>query len=329
MRDGMTGTAALLLTVLALPALLARAVGGRAPGPGPKLAALAPVATIPAVAAAALATTVTWWLTLLLAIPAVTAVAWQLPPVNRIGSRAVTGSGPGSANPATFTLRVLTVNVQYGSADAAGLVHELRRSGAGVLAIQELTPEMACSLADAGVAQLLPFCHLDPRPGFPGVGIWSRWPLTPLPPVPGLHAAAPRARVDPGGTGTVTLTAVHPAAPLKGRNRDWQRELELVRSALTSTEGPQVVVGDFNASRDHRPFRDLLTAGFVDCADAARSPSWPGFTWPEGRGMPAIMRLDHVLVTRGWAQVRETRIVRVPRTDHRGVLAVIDISLPG
>lgn len=325
----MTGTAAVLLAVLALPALLARAMGGRAPSPGPKLAALAPVATLFAVAAAVLAATLSWWLTLLLAIPAVIAVAWQLPPAKRIGRRAATGSAPGSASPVTFTLRVLTVNVQCGSADPVALVHELRRSGAAVLAVQELTPEMACSLVDAGVGQLLPFCHLDPRPGFPGVGIWSRWPLIPLPPVPGLQAAAPRARVDPGGMGSVTLTAVHPAAPLKGRERDWQRELALVRLALASTDGPQVVAGDFNASRDHRPFRDLLTAGFVDCADAARSPSWPGFTWPAGRGIPAVMRLDHVLVTRAWAQVREARIVRVPRTDHRGVLAIIELRRPG
>jgi hypothetical protein len=44
-----------------------------------------------------------------------------------------------------------------------------------------------------------------------------------------------------------------------------------------------VVAGDFNASRDHRPFRDLLAAGFRDYADSSPHRSWPGFTWPASR----------------------------------------------
>ena len=75
-------------------------------------------------------------------------------------------------------------------------------------------------------------------------------------------------------------------------------------------------MGDFNASRDHQPFRELLAAGFVDCADAARHRTWPGFTWPTSwdlysdrenqrfpdRRAPALMRLDHVLVSRAGAR---------------------------
>jgi hypothetical protein len=38
------------------------------------------------------------------------------------------------------------------------------------------------------------------------------------------------------------------------------------------------------------------------------------------------MRLDHVLVSRGSATVRASRIIRVPGTDHRGVLAVIQLT---
>ena len=55
MRRGVTGLLALLLTAVALPPLLARLIGGHPPRPGPQLAALAPVATLPALAAVVLA----------------------------------------------------------------------------------------------------------------------------------------------------------------------------------------------------------------------------------------------------------------------------------
>ena len=119
---------------------------------------------------------------------------------------------------------------------------------------------MVSRLAAAGLDQLLPFSHLDPRPRSPGTGLWARWPLTPLPPVPGLTAAAPRARIDPLGGRPVTLTAVHSHAPMRGHADTWQRELALIRQTVAAVDGPQVVAGDFNASRDHRPFRDLLAA---------------------------------------------------------------------
>ena len=121
------------------------------------------------------------------------------------------------------------------------------------------------------------------------------------------------------------MTAVHLHAPMHGHADIWQRELALIRQTLATVDGPQVVAGDFNASRDHRPFRDLLAAGFLDCADFSQSRSWPGFTWPAAGGMVPVMRLDHVLVSRT-ATVRMTRAVRLPDTDHHGVLAAIEFT---
>jgi endonuclease/exonuclease/phosphatase (EEP) superfamily protein YafD len=320
-----SGVVALALAIVAFPPLVARAMGGRPPNPGPKLAALAPSAALLAVTAVVVAATARWWLALLLAAPAATLVAWQLPPPRRRGpgggrpSRSGPGPGPGG-----FTLRVFTLNVLGGSADPAAMLRSLRRHQVDVFAVQELTPTALRRLEDAGVGGLLPFSHLDPRPGSPGVGLWARWPLIPLPPVPGLVAAAPRARIDPAGGRPVTVSAVHPIAPTKGNDHRWQRDLARIRLALAGASEPQVVAGDFNASRDHRPFRDLLAAGFLDCADDAVRRPWPGFTWPADRLIPSVMRLDHVLVSRAGVTVLEARIIQVPGTDHRGVLAVIE-----
>lgn len=323
----MTGLTALIFMALALPPLLARLTGGRPPGPVPQLAALAPVAVVPGTAAVIIAAATAPWLAVLLAIPAVTLWIWQLPPLKRSGCQAATGPSHESGSALTrVRLRLLTVNARGGAADPAALLRVVRRHDVDVLVVQELTPQMVSRLAAAGLAQWLPFSHADPRPGSRGTGLWARWPLTPLPPVPGLTSAAPRARIDPPGGQPVTLTAVHSRAPVGGHADIWQRELALIRQTLAAVDEPQVVAGDFNASRDHRPFRDLLAAGFLDCADSGQRRSWPGFTWPANRRMlPVIMRLDHVLASRP-ATVRMARAIRVPQTDHRGVLAAIEFT---
>jgi endonuclease/exonuclease/phosphatase (EEP) superfamily protein YafD len=324
-RDPVSGVVAGVLTVLSLPFLVARLAGGQPPDPGPKLAALAPAATVPAVAAVALAAVSSWWLALILAGPALLLVGWQLPPVRRV-RRAAGPPGPGG--PGT-PLRVLSLNVKGGAADAEAITATVAALDVDVLTVQELTRGLVRRLALSGLADLLPQSQLEPREGSAGTGLWARWPLTPLPPVDGLIAAAPRARVDPPGGPSVTVTAVHPVAPVADREHRWRQELGLIQAALAGTSGPQVTAGDFNASRDHRAFRALLRSGFVDCADAARQRAWPAFTWPTDRHFPPLMRLDHVLASRAGVVVHEARTVRVPGTDHHGVLAVLEFRSPG
>jgi endonuclease/exonuclease/phosphatase (EEP) superfamily protein YafD len=314
---------AVVLAAVAIPPLAARAAGGEPPDPYPRLAALAPLATLVAFAGVAVAAAASWWLALLLSVPALTLLAWQLPPARRTGGNTAPVPQVPDPGPGALTLRVLSLNVLGGSADPAAVVRAIERHQVDVLVVQELTPGMVRRLAEAGIDTLLPYCHLDPRPKAGGTGLWARWPLTPLPPVPDMVAAAPRACIEPVDGWPVMVTGVHPKAPMRHNVRRWQQELAAIRSTLVSSDGPQVVAGDFNASRDHRPFRDLLAAGFLDCADAARRRPWPGFTWPAGRWIPSVMRLDHVLVSRGSTTVSASRNIRVPGTDHRGVLAVI------
>jgi endonuclease/exonuclease/phosphatase (EEP) superfamily protein YafD len=319
----MSGVAAIVLTAVAIPSLLARMAGGRPPSPGPQLASLSPLAILPAVVAVALAAASSWWLAVLLAIPAILLVGVQLPPW-----RPRQGAGDNS-----LTVRLLTVNACRGGADPAAVVGLVRDQDVGVLAVQELTPELAQELKNADLPGLLPFSVIDAQPSGAGTGLWARWPLRPLPAIPGMKAATPRAQIDPPGRPPVTVTAVHPKAPLKRFQSTWQEELDAIRGSVAATAGAHIVAGDFNASRDHRPFRDLLAVGLVDCGDTALKRPWPGFTWPSfwpgsagthPRAVP-LMRLDHVLISRDACRARRLRIIRVPGTDHCAVLATIDI----
>ena len=338
MGTAATGLVALILTAAALPALIARARGGTPPGPGPKLAALAPVGAVLAIAGAAVAAAAAWWLLLPLLVPALILASWQRPaspapaPAPAPGGTGLSGttgpSGSTGLSGTTGRLRVLTLNVKAGRADADAVVRSLRRHQVDILAVQEMTADWLRAMQQAGVTEVLPFGHADPRPGSAGSGLWARWPLTPLAPVPGMKNAAPRARVEPAAGHPVLLTVVHPAAPVNRQEPRWQRDLETIRSALAEAPGPHLVAGDFNASRDHRVFRDILRSGFVDCADAARQRHWPGFTWPADRRYPPLMRLDHVLGSQAGCIVHEARTMRIPGTDHRGVLAVLEFSPP-
>ena len=151
---------------MALPALLARLAGGYPPNPVPELAALAPLAVVPAVAAVIVAAFAAWWLAALLAIPAALLVVWQLPPLKRSRFQAAAGPSRGTASAATtFRLRLFTLNAKGGAADPAAILRILRQHDVDVLAVQELTPPMVSRLAAAGLTQVLPFSHLDPRPG--------------------------------------------------------------------------------------------------------------------------------------------------------------------
>ena len=116
MGTAATGLVALILTAAALPALIARARGGTPPGPGPRLAALAPVAALLAIAGAALAAATAWWLLLPLLVPALILAWWQRPP-RRPGAAAPApgGTAPSGATALSSTtgpLRVLTLNVK-------------------------------------------------------------------------------------------------------------------------------------------------------------------------------------------------------------------------
>jgi endonuclease/exonuclease/phosphatase (EEP) superfamily protein YafD len=310
----MMGVLALLMSAVSWPSLVCRALGGKPPRPRPQLAALAPAATIPAVAAVPVAAARSWRLALALAAPAAVLVCWQLPP-RRVGA------GPGDER-TWRELRVLTVNTEGGNAEAEHLVALLADHRADVLIAQEVTPEAVARLDKAGLRDRLPYGVIDAQPRYSGTAIWARWPLRAAAPIAGLSSAAPRAVLHLGGQ-PVTFAGVHVMAPLHHNEPRWGDELKLLAARQASGAGPEVLAGDFNATRDHRLFRDLLAAGYLDSADAAWQRRWPAVTWPAGhRGRP-VMRLDHVLVSQNDFSVRGSCTVSVPGTDHRGVLAVL------
>lgn len=214
---------------------------------------------------------------------------------------------------------VMGANLLQGRADAATVVRLVREERVQVLAASEITVETLRGLQEAGIDDLLP--HRAGEPGEPGsvlgTMVFSTEPVDLVAEVP---TFAETLLVRTGG---VEVLAVHPSPPtLPGR---WRDDAASVVEAVRTHE-PDVVVGDFNATDDHRPVLELADDGWLSAArllNAGWAPTWPeGDTYGLLGALGPLARIDHVLVAPGWTATTYADHV-VPGTDHRAVVATV------
>lgn len=213
---------------------------------------------------------------------------------------------------------VATVSMTFGAADPHEVVDLVRDHDVDVLALQELTPESAQALREAGLGEQLPYSEIHAEPGFTGTGLWSRLPQSDGRALDGLTSRTVQAVVE-SQAGPITVLAPHPAAPGLFAHDRWSEDLAALAVMVAEVEGPLVVVGDLNATRDHRGFRDLEAAGLVDAADQAGSGFAP--TFPQGRGPFPVAAIDHVMVRDAPLTAVDARTIVVSGADHRGLIA--------
>lgn len=225
--------------------------------------------------------------------------------------RAIASGGPSVHGP---ELRVLTANLRFGGAGDASLVDLARRTRAEVLSLQEFTPEAEQRIDAAGIARLLPYKLVDPRPGAGGTGMYSRYPLVRRPTGPttfGLITAS----VDVPGAGPLRFTAAHPPAPLGPDVTTWAHDLRQL--PYPDFHGPlDIVAGDLNSSLDHLQLRRLIATGYRDAADVTGNGLAPTYRpWPP-------ITIDHVLADRRIAALH-TATYYQSGSDHRALFAVL------
>lgn len=250
--------------------------------------------------------------------PATTAVLAAAALGLTVRSRSIPRRQPAADGPA---LRVLTINLLVGRAEAEALLDRVRRADPDVLFLQELTADAETRLKKAGLENLLPHAQVEHPDGGPrGSGIYSRFPLSAGPSMASTFAAQPTALLELPSGETVELICVHPRAPALrlGGSAPWREELALLPPP---GKRPRVVAGDFNATIDHAAFRAVLRLGFADAA--VQTGNALTRTWgPQDKGL--WLTLDHVLVSRGCA-VLAYEVHEVPGSDHRAVYAEIKI----
>lgn len=309
-------------TMLALPCLfvvLARALGGHPPTPGPQLAALVLPALGLMIIAMVLALVVRRGMLVaastLLFVPL---AVWAAPPRGA-------SAAPACNSGASLSFRAMTINAYFGRADPEQILRTVQDEQVDVLAVQELTPALADELRSIGLDKELPYSNIDPRDVAAGSGLWLRYRAQPSASLSGLSFAAPTMTVRVGTEETVTFASVHPSSPWPGREWLWEKDLQTLGLDLMRISGEKVVMGDFNASRDHADFRAVLAANDLhDAADLAKDLSWPGATWPAGGVIPSFTRLDHVLVSPVFG-VQSAEPATIAGSDHKAVLATLTV----
>jgi endonuclease/exonuclease/phosphatase (EEP) superfamily protein YafD len=249
---------------------------------------------------------------------AATPMAVALVVMSRPLRRAPTTRRPQSAEPRV--LRVFHGNLLYYNGRAADLARVVAGLDADVLAFTEYTPTHAGGLYVSPLGADYPHRIEHPESTAGGSALWSRYPIT--------EVAAPRAFYRSSAAvvdaeGGVTVYVVHPPNPLENI-RPWRDEIHGLARSLAVNGPPSIIVGDFNATYWHPPFRRLLEAGWRDAhvlAGRGFSSSWPN----DKRWVPPFLRLDHALVSEALV-VTETVDVDLPGSDHRGLVVSVIVS---
>lgn len=228
-------------------------------------------------------------------------------------------------------IRMLASNIRWGRAEPAGFV-ELASRNADVVSVVELTPEAVERFTQAGIGDAFPYSFLKPGPGAGGIGVWSRYPVTPVT-APGHRAVSmPAVRVQvPGLTAEPIVAAVHVMSPLAGDQNtiaDWNQGMAGAKAQLDNfarEAGPAAVLvgGDYNATSNMRQFRNLLTNGYSDAVEQTGAGFGP--TFKADIALPPVITIDHLL-TRN-AGVSSVRTITVAGSDHRALLATIQVPV--
>jgi len=207
-----------------------------------------------------------------------------------------TGWQASNAHAATRALRFVTFNQHTGNDNAPAIGDWLERSGADVVAMQELSSPPA---VQALAAALPSYPYLHARHGrWADVAIFSRWPILAAQAVeltPG-GAQALQLRIDWQGQ-PVTVVAVHLHWPIGAQNvRLRNAELQALGVLARGIDGPLLIGGDFNITSWSPNFGAALAgAPLADCARGqGLVNSWPSF-FP-----PAAIRIDHCLASAHW-----------------------------
>lgn len=249
-----------------------------------------------------------WNLSLIVAVPALVAIALAVPTLIPHTVR----SQPGDEV-------IMASNMEFGAASVTSIISAVRTHKVQTLVLVEVTPDAISRLELAGLNALLPHRVGATRTDFRGTLILSSHPLTAQrAPVVGGGALMPVARVHTDA-GAYLLRGVHTYAPLPQIAHKWHADLDDLRAwqSAQPASTPVVMAGDFNASNAMPVFR-RMAGGLVD-AQRVTGSGWVR-TWPNGKSpVPPFVALDHVLV-RGFGVVA-SGTVTIPETDHRAIWA--------
>ena len=228
--------------------------------------------------------------------------------------------------PSGLRATVMTLNTRLGEANVRDIARLVRERSVDVLVLQEVTPSLNARLMSKDLKKALP--HRESL--YEDYGgrslVLSSHPLRRVRKLPGTKQEALRVErievsLDVRGR-PVDLTLVHPPSPTNAYKASlWRTELHRLASGPQQEGRPTVMLGDFNATLDHRELRAILDSGYVDAADTVGAGLRTTFRL---RPLPPLT-IDHVLVTPEFAVAR-LDVKAIAGTDHKAVIAELSLE---
>ncbi|MGQ3384104.1 endonuclease/exonuclease/phosphatase family protein [Glutamicibacter sp. TV12E] len=190
-----------------------------------------------------------------------------------------------------------------------------------VLVLVETSEPLHQRLAAQGALDTLPYRSAPvPAGGEADTVIYSRYPARErsgsLGPdatnwygLPIVDIASPR--------GPITVVGVHIYPPLQDARR-WQGGLLAMQQWVDKKEDePMILAGDFNSTRAHPQFRELVSS-----MGPERS-LFPVSTWPTGGRVPPMIGIDHVLA-RGLVPLKQ-EAAKIDGSDHLALIVKLGV----
>lgn len=220
---------------------------------------------------------------------------------------------------------VFTLNSRCNSSGREDLAATLLKRQPDLAVLQGTWTSAGEYLGESGVWNVYPYRVYFPMPDLQTCGtfVYSKSPLS--------RAAVstteqPAVRVTLDGV-EVVLVPVDAPGPQDGLT-EWDAAIGRIgqtASAAASEGWPVVVAGDFNAVREHLPYRRLIgQAGLVDAVQASGSgwlPTYRADSW-----YVPLIQIDHVLVAPD-IDVGTVESVRIgSRHAHLGLIAWLQVS---
>ena len=250
---------------------------------------------------------------------------------------AIAPAGSISADPADWdgALTTFSFNTHYSEAHKVELAVAIRRAAAEVVVLPETSAEYGQAIADLLAQDGLRYTVFsagdqkdaaDPTTVLVSAVIGDyEQAQAPAGAGHGTVLLRPAGEAELNGHRRPTILGVHTHAPVPGSMEEWLASVEVVvgqcRGGADGT-GPApepglVVAGDFNATLDHAPMKDL-----GGCADAGLEAGIGGVsTWPTSSHTTLLgSPIDHVLADSSTWRARSASVLTLSGSDHRALV---------
>ncbi len=251
-------------------------------------------------------------------VGALVALAWLVAPV-------VNHDDAGTPGRDARRLTVVSGNVYYRTDRPSEIAESLLDLDADVIAMTEFSAPVEDAFERLDGGRRYPFVAARTPGDRNGVAVYSRYPIVGSTIAPLGQGLAVDVVLDVDGVAT-RVVAVHPLPGTDGVSLEaWSSDLRAIGGiADPDTDGARtMIVGDFNATRWHPAFRDVLRRGWRD-AHEVLGAGWSR-SWPTGGRLPPLVRIDHALVGTA-VSVTDVHDVALPGSDHRGFVVTIAIE---